>query len=118
VKSKNIPEKITRLGEKMKIEKLDTFIPMYKNRLYTKNNATVDDLAISTSEKNISEVRNIPEGALFVYVSKKHPPTEEEFKKQEKTVKEQYLREKQFIAVKAFDSWVNSHCSGSFGKQN
>jgi hypothetical protein len=120
-KARNVALEVSKAGDasgklkemEVKLEKLDTFIPMYKERLYVKDGQLIAQLAMNTPASKISSPENVGDGALFVFVEKRELPTEDDFKKQKKAIEKRYKEVKQRAAFEAFGSWVKSNCKTS-----
>lgn len=110
-KSSNAQIELTQISKKSKVEKLDTFIPLYKERVQGKNGPAAAELSMNTAQGKTSSVKDVPEGAIFVFVSKRELPSDDEFAKQKTFVELVYKQEKQKAALEAFEAWVNSQCS-------
>ena len=119
-KSSDVQTEINQLSKSknLKIEKLDTFIPLYKERIQVKNGPAAAALAMATAQSKVSQVKDVPEGAVFVFVAKREIPSDDEFAKQKTFVELVYKQEKQKAALEAFEAWVNSQCSAPSKKQN
>ncbi|OGV38985.1 MAG: hypothetical protein A2020_12875 [Lentisphaerae bacterium GWF2_45_14] len=117
-KSADAQKEISQLSKKLKIEKLDTFIPLYKERVQIQNGPAAAELAMNTAQGKVSSVKDVPEGAIFVFVAKREIPSLDEFEKQKAFVELIYKQEKQKAALEAFEAWVNSQCSAPQRGQN
>lgn len=67
-----------------------------------RNGSLIADLARKTNKGAISEVNDLPDGALFVFVENKSVPTEDDFKKDEATFSKQYKDEKENAAYQEY----------------
>ncbi len=94
----------------IKLEKIDTFIPMYKDRMSIKNGKIIANLAMNTPVGKTSPAESVSDGALLVYVSQRTLPSEDDFSKQKAIIAMRYKQEKQRAALEAFGAWVNTQC--------
>lgn len=118
-KASDVQKEIPQLAAKrVKIDKLDSFIPLYKERVQIKNGPVAAELAMATLQGKVSQVQDVPEGAVFVFVSKRELPSDDEFAKQKTFVELVYKQDKQKAALGAFEAWVNSQCSSPARKKN
>ncbi len=64
----------------------------------------VTPLALETGKMKVSEVKDTPAGAIFIFVENKVPPSAEDFKKDEAAFSEQYAKQKENAGWDAFAS--------------
>jgi len=64
----------------------------------------VTPLALDTQKLKISEVKDTPAGAIFLFEENRTIPSDEDFKKDEKTFSEQYTKQKENAVWEAFAS--------------
>jgi hypothetical protein len=67
-------------------------------------------LAAATKIGKVSEVKDTPYGAIFIFVEKKTLPSEQEFKEKEKFFTEIYSSMKAKMAVRTFMSSLEANC--------